>query len=103
MALVTVVKKNADNDRGNPLPLFHGLHLLISDLGFLYAPSHIQDSTYTNLCYTTFGVLGATINSSVCLPREIDPTTYQTSPLLLSYVLLPQTQLEHTDLLNIVY
>ena len=40
----------------------------------LYAPSHIQDSTYHSLCYTSRGALAGTKNSSMGLPWRIDPT-----------------------------
>ena len=33
----------------------------------LYAPSHIQDSTYHGLCYTSRGALAGTRNSSMAL------------------------------------
>ena len=36
----------------------------------LYAPSHIQDSTYHGLCYTSRGALAGTRNSSVGSPHE---------------------------------
>ena len=33
----------------------------------LYAPSHRQDNTYHNLCYTSRGALAGTRNSSICI------------------------------------
>ena len=36
----------------------------------LYAPSHIQDSTYHSLCYTSRGALAGTRNSSMSPPHE---------------------------------
>ena len=36
----------------------------------LYAPSHIQDSTYHGLCYTSRGALAGTRNSSMGPPHE---------------------------------
>ena len=36
----------------------------------LYAPSHIQDSTYHGLCYTSRGALAGTRNSSMGSPHE---------------------------------
>ena len=36
----------------------------------LYAPSHIQDSTYHGLCYTSHGGLAGTRNSSMGPPHE---------------------------------
>ena len=52
-----MVNDLSDNERGNPLPP-HGLLLPInSKVVFLYAPSHIQDSAYYGLCYTSRGAL----------------------------------------------
>ena len=42
----------------------------------LYAPSHRQDSTYRDLCYTSRGALAGMRNSSVGPPWRIDPTTW---------------------------
>ena len=42
---------------------------------FLYAPSHIQHSTYHGLCYTSCGALAEARNSSIGPPHRIDPTT----------------------------
>ena len=36
----------------------------------LYAPSHRQDSTYHGLCYTSYGALHGTRNSSMGPPHE---------------------------------
>ena len=36
----------------------------------LYAPSHRQDSTYHDLCYTSRGALAGTINSSMGPPHD---------------------------------
>ena len=36
----------------------------------LYAPSHRQDSTYNDLCYTSRGALAGTRNSSMGSPHE---------------------------------
>ena len=36
----------------------------------LYAPSHRQDNTYHDLCYTSRGALAGTINSSMGSPHE---------------------------------
>ena len=41
------------------------LLILFSSKGFLYAPSHRQDSTYHGLCYTSRGALTGTRNSSM--------------------------------------
>ena len=51
-----MVKDDSDSERGNPLPS-HGLLFPINSKGFLYAPSHRQDSTYHGLCYTSRGAL----------------------------------------------
>ena len=40
----------------------------------LYAPSHRQDNTYHDLCYTSHGALAETRNSSMGPPWRIDPT-----------------------------
>ena len=37
----------------------------------LYAPSHRQDSTYHNLCYTSRGALAGMRNSSMGPPHEV--------------------------------
>ena len=44
----------------------------------LYAPSHIQDSTYHSLCCTSRGALNGMRNSSVGPPWRIDPTIQHT-------------------------
>ena len=57
----------------------HGLFFPISSYGsFLYVPSHRQDSTYPDLCYTSCGVLAEMRNSLMGPPWGIDLTTYQT-------------------------
>ena len=38
--------------------------------GYLFAPSHRQDSTYHGLCYTSRGALAGTRNSSMGPPHE---------------------------------
>ena len=46
----------------------------------LYAPSHRQDSTYHNLCYTSHGALAGTRNSSMVHPmkdRSDDPPHHE--------------------------
>ena len=58
-----MVKDHTDSERGNPLPP-HRLLFPISSKGYLYAPSHRQDSTYHGLCYTSRGALAGTRNSS---------------------------------------
>ena len=55
----------------------------------LYAPSHIQDSTYHGLCYTSRGALAGTRNSSMGPPHEGSirrPTAPWANTLPLSYV-----------------
>ena len=44
-----MVKDHSTSERGNLLSP-HGLFFPISSKGFLYAPSHIQASTYHSLC-----------------------------------------------------
>ena len=43
----------------------------------LYASSHRQDNTYHGLCYTSYGALAGTRNSSMGPPLRIDPTTHR--------------------------
>ena len=45
----------------------------------LYTPSHIEDSTYHGLCYTSRGALTAQRNSAMCLPRDVDRTAHHTT------------------------
>ena len=47
----------------NLLPLLHGPFSISSK--DLYTPSHSQDSTYHNLCYTIHGAQAGTRNSSM--------------------------------------
>ena len=53
----------SDSEKGNPMSP-HRLLFPISSKVF-YAPSHIQDSTYHGLCYTSRGALAGTRNTSV--------------------------------------
>ena len=55
-----MVKDHSDNERGIMSPPLHGLLFLINK-GFLYAPSHRQNSTYHGFC----GKLAGTRNSSM--------------------------------------
>ena len=48
-----------DSEIANPLAP-HGLLFPINNKVILYAPSHIQDSTYHGLCYTSRGALAGT-------------------------------------------
>ena len=57
-----MVKDHSDSEKGNLLPP-HRLLLSINSKVFLYAPSHRQDNTYHNLCYTSRGALAGTRNS----------------------------------------
>ena len=55
----------------------------------LYSPSHRQDNTYHNLCYTSRGALAGTRNSSMGPPHEGSirrPITPWANALPLSYV-----------------
>ena len=63
-----MVKDHSDNERGYPL-LPHRLAARV----LLYAPSHRQDNTYHNLCYTSHGALAGTRNSSMGPPHEGSP------------------------------
>ena len=63
------VKDHSDSERGNPLPP-RGILFPINSKGFLYAPSHRQDSTYHGLCYTSRGALAGTRNSSTADQRH---------------------------------
>ena len=67
------------------LPL-HGL-FLISSKGFLNALSHLHESTYHHLCYTSRGTLDGTRNSTMVPPLAINPTTYRTLSVLSTIVL----------------
>ena len=72
-----LLKDHSDSERGNPLPP-HRLLFPISSKGFLYAPSHRQDSTYHGPCYIWLG--GARCSSVVrafahsAIGRRIDPS-----------------------------
>ena len=59
-----MMKDHSDSERENQLPPLHGLLFLISK-AFFYAPSHRQDRTYHDLCYTSRGALTRTRNSSI--------------------------------------
>ena len=47
-----------------------GYSLRLTARVLLYAPSHIQDSTYHGLCYTSRGALAGTRNSLMGSPHE---------------------------------
>ena len=59
-----IIQDHSDNDRGNLLPP-HRLLFPIAERFILYAPSHIHDSTYHGLCYTSRGSLSGTRYSSL--------------------------------------
>ena len=56
------------SERGNPLLPLHGLLFLLTARDLLYAPSHIQDSTYHGLCYSSLGALAGMRNSPESSP-----------------------------------
>ena len=58
-----MAKNHSDNDRGNQLPLLHGLFLLISSKGPFYMHCPAQDITYS-FCYTSCGAMAGMRNSS---------------------------------------
>ena len=60
-----MVKDHSDSERGN---MDYSIRLTARVL--LYAPSHRQDSTYHDLCYTSRGALAGTRNSSMGPPHE---------------------------------
>ena len=72
-----MVKDHSDSERGNPL-LPHGLLFWLAARVLLYASSHRQDNTYHCLCYTSWGALAGTRNSSMGPPWRINPTTNRT-------------------------
>ena len=47
---------------------YMGYSFRLAARDLLYAPSHSQDSTYHNLCYTSCGALAGTRNSSMGPP-----------------------------------
>ena len=62
-----MVKDHSDSERGNPLPP-HGLLFPINSKGSFISPSHREDSTYHDLCYTSRGTLAGTRNSAMGAP-----------------------------------
>ena len=72
-----MVKDHSYSKRGN---LLHhmGYAFWLAAGVLLYAPSHRQESTYHDLCYTNHGALAGTRNSSIGPPWGIDPTTHRT-------------------------
>lgn len=70
------------------------LYIPLVERGIVYGPSHIQDSTYHGLWYTSRGVLTGTKNSPMAwmgLQMGIDhrPTAHHPSALPLDYFPLP--------------
>ena len=63
-----MVKDHSDSERGNPLPSHVLLSFPFAARVLLYAPSHIQDSTYHGLGYTSRGALAGTRKSSMGPP-----------------------------------
>ena len=64
-----MVKDHSDSEKGNLLRHI-GYSFQLAARVLLYAPSHIQDSTYHSLCYTSRGELAGTRNSSMGPPHE---------------------------------
>ena len=56
-----MVKDLSDSEKGNPLSPHIGYSYRLTARVLLYAPSHKQDNTYHDLCYTSHG----TKNSSM--------------------------------------
>ena len=71
-----MVKEHSDSERWNLLPHFMGYSFLLAAKGLLYVPSHIQNSTYHNLCYTSCGALAGTRNWLMGPPWGIDPAAH---------------------------
>ena len=69
-----MVKDHSGTKRGNTLLP----HRLFFPRDLLYAPSHRQDSTYHNLCYTSCGALAEMRNSSMGPLWGIDLMTHYT-------------------------
>ena len=63
-------EKQTQRKKGNPLPPHGLLFPISSNVGFVYAPSHRQDSTYHGLCCTSRGALAGTRYSSMGRHRE---------------------------------
>ena len=85
------LKNHTDNDRGNPLPLLHGLLFFISSNVLLYARSHRQDNTYHDLCYTFRQALAGTRNDSMDRHQGSirRPTAPRANALPRSYISIP--------------
>ena len=57
-----MVMDHSDSEKGNLLPPYR-LLFPINSKGSFNAPSHRQDSTYHNLCYTSRGALPVSIHT----------------------------------------
>ena len=80
-----MVKDHSDSEKGNPLPPQLAAWVL------LYAPSHRQDSTCHNFCYTSHGTLAGTrkLNGFTLKDRSNDPSHHEQTLLPQSYISLP--------------
>ena len=67
-----MVKDHSDSERVNHM----GYSFRLAAIVLLYAPSHRQDSTYHDLCYTSRGALAGTRNSSRPKPTRCDVDTF---------------------------
>ena len=66
-----------------------GYSFRLTERVLLYAQSHIQDSTYHSLCYTSRGALAGTRNSPM-KDRSDDSSHHERTLLPRSYISLPQ-------------
>ena len=82
-----MVRDHSDSEKGNLLPP-HRLLFLITARVLLYAPSHRQDSTYHDLCYTSHGALAGTRNSSMGSSHEGSIRHHEQTLLPRSYISL---------------
>ena len=64
-----MVKDHSDSEKGTRCRHI-GYSYRLTARVLLYAPSHRQDNTYHNLCYTSRGTLAGTRNSSMGPPHE---------------------------------
>ena len=71
-----MVKDSSDSKKGSLLPPLNGLLLPISSKGFLYAPSHRQNTKCCILCYINPEVLAGKNFSSMGPPCSINWTTH---------------------------
>ena len=82
----------SDSERGKETPCRHmGYSFRLTARVILYAPSHRQDSTYHDLCYTSRGALAGTRNSSRVHPmkdRSDDPSHHERTLLPRNYISL---------------